>query len=145
MPRKASQSPNIVIRRGTSPEVHMRWPRMRPLPTPTTTPGPSRKVASWTATSADDAYRDEPALHEARGDVAEREAFVVAPEEGERDDGGADVGDDEQQLQGRADEDAGVAAAGAEHEVLVVERRVVQQHGRDADDERRDPRQTGDR
>jgi hypothetical protein len=93
---------------------------------------------------ADDADRDEPALDEAGGDVADRELLVVAPEERERQDGGADVGDDQQDLQGRPDEDACVAAAGPEDEVGVVEERVVQQHRRDAGDERDDPQHAGD-
>jgi hypothetical protein len=93
---------------------------------------------------ADDADRDEPALDEAGGDVADRELLVVAPEERERQDGGADVGDDQQDLQGRPDEDACVAAAGPEDEVGGVEERVVQQHRRDAGDERDDPQHAGD-
>src|SRR3954447_25444845 len=161
-------SPNSASRRGISPDVYMREPRIRPLPTPTTKPGPSRNVASWTATSdwpratsvssdapagswqrhdrqhAHDPDRDEPALDEASGDVAEGKALVVTLEQCERDDGGTDVGEDEDQLQERADEDPRVAAAGAEDEVGVVEQRVVQQHRRDARDEGENPQQARD-
>ena len=119
-----------------------------PFLTPTTKPGPSRNVASWTTTSdwprdtsvasvvppgavaqghhrqhADDADRDERALDDARGHEADREPFVVAPEQRERDDRGADVGDDQQELQRRPDVDTRAAPAGADDEVLVVEQR----------------------
>jgi hypothetical protein len=92
-------------------------------------PGPSTKVASWTATSDWPSATSVPsdALDEAGRDEPDRELFAVAAEEGERQNRGADVGDDEQQLQSRPDEDAGVAAAGAKDEVGVVEQRVVQQ------------------
>src|SRR3954452_17953762 len=83
-------------------------------------------------------------LDQTGGDEADSELLVVTPEERKRQNGGADVGDDQQQLQGRPDEDAGVAAAGAEDEVGVFEQRVVHQNRRDARDEGHDPQHAGD-
>jgi hypothetical protein len=66
--------------------------------------GSSREVLSQghDRKEADDADGDEGAFNEPGGDIAEREPFVLPLEDGEQRDGGADVGDDEQDLQERA-------------------------------------------
>jgi hypothetical protein len=46
----------------------------------------------------DDADEDERALEKAGGHIAERELFVLSPDDREDHDGGTDVRDDEQQL-----------------------------------------------
>jgi hypothetical protein len=48
---------------------------------------------------ADDADGDEGAFNETSCDIAERERFVLPLEDGEQHDGGADVGDDEEDLE----------------------------------------------
>ena len=59
---------------------------------------------------ADDPDGDEGAFHEPRGDIAERERFVLPLEDGEQRHGGADVGDDEEDLEERAQGHAAVGA-----------------------------------
>ena len=55
---------------------------------------------------AEDADGDEDALEDAGGDKAEGEDFVLPLEDREQRDGGADVGDDEEQLQEGSQEHA---------------------------------------
>ena len=88
---------------------------------------------------ADDADGDEGALDEPGGDVAEGERFVLPLEDGEQHHGGADVGDDEQDLEERAQGNAPIGA-GPQDEVGVVQHRVVEHErrwdrGEEGDDE----------
>jgi hypothetical protein len=85
--------------------------------TPTQNPGPNRDRA--------------------RGDVAEREGFAVSPEDREHHDRRADVADHQEDLEERAERDAGVVA-GAEDVVGVAEHRVVEnERGGDGREKRR--------
>ena len=74
----------------------------------------------------DDPGCDEGALHQARGDVAEREDFVLPPQDRVDHEGCSDVGDDEQQLEERAGEDLAVPAATGDVRDRVVEGRRLQ-------------------
>jgi len=56
------------------------------------------------------ASRDERALDETSRDIAESEELALPPQDREQHDGGADVRDDEEQLQERSQEDAVVGA-----------------------------------
>src|SRR4029450_9801681 len=42
-------TPSMAMPRGTRPDRYISQPRISPFPTPTTQPGPSRKVQSWIA------------------------------------------------------------------------------------------------
>ena len=74
---------------------------------------------------ADDADRDEGGFDDAGGDVAEGEGLVLPFEDREQHDGAADVGDDEQDLEKRAQGHAGVGAR-ADDVVGVVQYRGVE-------------------
>ena len=119
-------------------------------------PGPSRNVQSLSAASEtasvrgvrrvltqahdpeheDDAGRDEGALDETSGDVAEGKDLVLPPEDRVHDDSGSDVRDDEQQLQERPEIDLVVLAATGDVAGGVVENRLVESESRDRRDER---------
>jgi hypothetical protein len=75
---------------------------------------------------ADDPDRDECALDEARCDVAQSEAFAIPPVDRVRHDGGADVGDDEDELEDSAQSHArGGVGAGSGDVVGVIPHRGV--------------------
>ena len=57
---------------------------------------------------------DEGAFNETSRDIAESDAFVLPLEDGKQRDGGADVRDDEDQLQERSQAHAGVCGAGTD-------------------------------
>jgi hypothetical protein len=84
---------------------------------------------------AEDADGDEDAFHNTRRDVAENEDFVLPLEDRVQHDGGADVGDDEQQLQERSKGHAGVGAA-TEDVTGIVQHRDVEKINWDRGDER---------
>ena len=67
------------------------------------------------------------AFDDASGDVAEREGLVLPLEQREQHDGAADVGEDEDQLEERPHEHAGVAA-GAEDVGGIAQHRAVGEH-----------------
>ena len=83
---------------------------MSPFPTPTTQPGPSLNVQSWISTSDLSAVMGE--------------AFVLPLEDREQRDGRPDVGDDEDHLEERPEEDA-VVSAGADDVPVVGHRGSV--------------------
>jgi hypothetical protein len=58
----------------------------------------------------DDADEDERALEQSRGHIPQREFFALSPDDREDYDGGADIRDDQQQLQERAEVDSVVLA-----------------------------------
>jgi hypothetical protein len=71
------------------------------------------------------------------------DALALPLEDGKQHDRGPDPGDRKQDLEERAQLDAGVGA-GTEHVVGVVEHRVVQQQRRDGRDEGEDEEHAGD-
>ena len=103
--------PSIAIRRGTRPDRYIRQPRIRPFPTPTTQPGPSRNVQSWTATSDLPTVTSEAPLACASDVLPQRHDGKEAFEDREQHDGAANVGDDEQDLEQRAQGHARVGAS----------------------------------
>ena len=44
-------SPNHAMRRGTRPDLYVKWPRISPFPHGTMKPGPNRNVKSLSAAS----------------------------------------------------------------------------------------------
>jgi hypothetical protein len=122
---------------------------------PTTKPGPSRNVQWWSADQrladreeragvcargllaqryhrkdAEDAHGDEGAFNHTSRDEAEGEDLVNPFDDGIEHDGGADVGDDEDQLQQRAQGQAVVGGAAAEDVARVVQQRTVEKKDR---------------
>src|SRR5215216_7602266 len=75
---------------------------------------------------AEEAHGDEDAFHNTSRDIAENEDFVLPPEDREQHDGGADVGDYEDQLQERAKGHAVVGAGGTEDVAGVGKHRGVE-------------------
>jgi hypothetical protein len=74
---------------------------------------------------AEEADGDEDAFNDTSGDVSKGEDFVLPPDDRKQHDGGADVGDDEEQLQERSPQHAGVSA-GTNDEVGIVQHRGVE-------------------
>jgi hypothetical protein len=68
-----------------------------------------------------DADGDEDALHDPSRDVAERENLVLPLEEWNQHDGGADVRDDQDQLQERPEVDAVVRTGSGDVALRIVE------------------------
>ena len=96
------------------------------------------------AKHADQADRDEGALDQTGGDKAERKHLVLPLEDREQDDGAGDVRDDQEQLQRRSHEDAGVVGAGAGDVAGgVVEHGLEQIQRRDRRDEGDDEQHSG--
>jgi hypothetical protein len=83
----------------------------------------------------DDADEDERALEETGGHVPQRELFALSPDDWEDHDGGADVGDDEQQLQQCPEEDPVVLPDAGDVAGRVVEHRLEEDQRRDRRDE----------
>jgi hypothetical protein len=79
----------------------------------------------------------------ARRDVSEGEAFVLASEDRKQRERGADVGDHQNQLAQRAELNARVIA-GADDGLRVVEHRVVEDVPGDGGDERDEEQHTRD-
>jgi hypothetical protein len=73
---------------------------------------------------ADDTNNDNDGFKNTGGDKAESHAFVLSLEDGEQGDGGADIGDDEDLLEDRAQGHAH-AGASTKDKVGVVQHRVV--------------------
>ncbi len=71
-----------------------------------------------------------PALEQTGGDEPERDAFVLAPEDGEENDAGPDDGEGDDQLEDGGPKDAGAVAC-ARDEGRVIERRSVEHDRRD--------------
>jgi hypothetical protein len=92
---------------------------------------------------ADEADDDERGLHDPKGDIAERDRFALPPEDREQHNGGGDVGDREQDFQERAYGHLRVGTT-AEDVVGVAEHGVVEQRGRDREDEGSDEPQPRD-
>jgi hypothetical protein len=70
-------------------------------------------------------------VEEAGGHVAERELLALSPDDREDHDGGADVRDDQQQLQERSEDDLVVLPAARDVPDGIVEHRLVQRQCRD--------------
>ena len=79
----------------------------------------------------DDADEDEGAFEQPRGHVADREVFVAAPHDRDDHDRGADVGDDQQQLEEGAEEDPLVVSGAGDVADGIVEHRLKEQQRRD--------------
>ena len=73
---------------------------------------------------------------EPRGHVADRQLLVPAPHDRDDHDRGADVRDDQQQLQERAEEDPVVVPGTRDVANRIVEHRLIEQQRRDRRDER---------
>ncbi len=126
----------------------MSQPRISPVPMPSMKPGPSRYAQLWRATShdreeAEQADSDEGALHEASGNVAEGQGFVLPLEQWEQHDGTADVGNDEEQFEERPQEHAGVGASTVDVVGIAQDRSVGEGPG-NRGDEREDEQHSYD-
>ena len=89
---------------------------------------------------ADDADGDDGGLDDTRGDIAERDALVLPLEDGEQGDGGADVGDGNDDLEERTQGHLCVGAGPADVVGIVQQRAVEKGPGdreHDGDDEQR--------
>src|SRR5919106_2702989 len=159
-------SPNMAMPRGTRPDRNIRYPKIRPFPMPTTKPGPSRNVQLFIATSdsptgtreaasppawrkrqdredIDDADGDKRVLGQTGCHVPEGERFVLPPEDREQPEGGADVGDDEEELEEGAQGYLRVRP-GTDDVVGVVQYRAVEKSSRDRGDKSEDEQDADD-
>ena len=92
---------------------------------------------------AEQADSDEGALHEASGDVAEGQGFVLPLEQREQHDGTADVGDDEEQFEERPHEHPRVGS-GTGDVVGITQDRSVGEGPGDRGYEREDEQHSND-
>ena len=84
----------------------------------------------------DDPARDEDALDDSSSDVADREELVLSPHDRVEHDGRSDVGDDQQELQERAQVDLVVLAVTGDVSGRVVEHGLEESQCADRRDER---------
>ena len=106
---------------------------------------PAREVLSQhhNREQADEADGDDGALNDTTGDIAQGERLTLPPYDGPQHDRGADVGDNQEDLEVRAQPDARLGAV-TEDVVGVVEHRVVEEQCCNRGDEREDEQHAHD-